>query len=178
MALPWKMQDSSTPVKFQPGMKAVAGYIGGDTPHVWTPLEWERYKGIPKLPIFVRSTPGTVAEGRDDGWIAVQQLFALGVPKGKAVAYDKETDISPAQVLGFRLVVEWAGYRVWVYGSRDFVFRNPSRNYWPADYTNVPHWPTRNSRACQYSGNVSTPDGAIDISCIRWWQIRSGKLWT
>lgn len=178
MSLPYRMQDASTPGSMIPGFQAVAGYIGGDTPHVWTAEEWGRFKGVPKLPIYVRSTPGDRAQGNSDGWDCLQHLFKLRVPKGKAVAYDIETDESVSKVLGFREIVEWGGYVVWLYGSRSTVFKVPAENYWVADYTGSPHWPSRNSRACQYAADQKTASGTWDYSCIRWWQVRRGKLWT
>ncbi len=52
---PVKMFDASVPPASAPaGYRAVAGYIGGDTPHVWTKAEWRRFDQLPKLPIWVR----------------------------------------------------------------------------------------------------------------------------
>src|SRR5579859_4457021 len=171
MRTPYLMQDSSVPTYgLLPGYRAVAGYIGGDTPHVWTAEEWGRFGRAPKLPIFVRSTPGDRAAGEADGLAALGQLYALRVPRGVAVAYDKETDISPRQVAGFRSVLEWAGFNVWLYGSAPGVFEMPALNYWPAEWTGAPHWPTRNSRACQFKSGTIT-----DSSCVRWWQVKRGK---
>ena len=58
---PVKMFDASTPPSSAPpGYHAVAGYIGGDTPHVWTDAEWKRFGRLRKLPIWVRSDPAAV----------------------------------------------------------------------------------------------------------------------
>jgi hypothetical protein len=46
---PVKMFDASTPpASAPPGYRAVAGYIGGDTPHVWTGAEWRRFGKLRK----------------------------------------------------------------------------------------------------------------------------------
>src|SRR5258708_14891264 len=55
---PVKMFDASEPPAPAPaGYRAVAGYIGGDTPHVWTDAEWRRFARLHKLPTWVRATP-------------------------------------------------------------------------------------------------------------------------
>ncbi len=181
LTTPRLMQDSSIPTsKLLPGYSAVAGYIGGDTPHVWTQAEWGRFKGVPKLPIFVNNISGDDrATGRLDGFKVLNLLYDLGVQPGTAVAYDLETRIVPERTRGFRSVIEWAGFRAWIYGSRSTLFANPAIDYWVADYTGLPHWPSRPTRACQYKAGVHTPgEPDIDVSCIRLWQVRSGALWT
>jgi hypothetical protein len=47
--------DASVPSKatLPAGTQIVAGYIGGDTPHVWTASEWNQFTGVRYLPIFV-----------------------------------------------------------------------------------------------------------------------------
>jgi hypothetical protein len=58
---PVKMFDARVrPASAPAGYRAVAGYIGGDTPHVWTDAEWKRFGSLPKLPIWVRSDPAEV----------------------------------------------------------------------------------------------------------------------
>jgi hypothetical protein len=177
---PFLMQDSSIPTThLLPGYKAVAGYIGGDTPHVWTKPEWLRFKGIPKLPIYVDTVSvNSYSAGVLAAFDCLNKLWELRVPRGKAVAYDIETRTCPELVRGFEDVMLWAGFIPWIYGSRSTVFKNPARNYWVADYTGVPHWVSHRSRATQYQPEVHNsgqPD--IDVSIIRRWQILTGKLW-
>jgi hypothetical protein len=65
---PVKMFDARVPPASAPaGYRAVAGYIGGDTPHVWTDAEWKRFGSLPKLPIWVRSDPAEVADYAGNG---------------------------------------------------------------------------------------------------------------
>src|SRR6202030_1784840 len=40
------------PQRPYPGCQAVAGYIGGNTPHVWTRDEWRRFGGLVQFPIW------------------------------------------------------------------------------------------------------------------------------
>lgn len=172
------MWDASTPPATQPtGFDAAAGYIGGDTPHVWTKSEWARLGQTAKLPVWVRSNPpsGTqgAAQGTADAFAALERLHAIGVPRGSTVALDLETAVSPVLVGAFHDVMRWAGFYVWVYGSRSTVFANPvCDGYWVADYTHVPHMAAgKNVRATQWT------DGQVfDQSVVRWWQWRN-RMW-
>jgi hypothetical protein len=168
------MADASNPPAALPtGFSAVAGYIGGGTPHVWTPAEWRRFGGLAKLPIWVQSNPGQRADGLIEAGRVLQRLYALQVPRGSTVALDLETAAAPAYVIAFHSVLSFFGYRVWVYGSRSTVFANPECDgYWVADYTGEPHWPAGPAvRACQYQSGP-----AVDRSVVRWWQWRN-RLW-
>jgi hypothetical protein len=130
-----KMFDASTPPKVAPaGYSVAAGYIGGDTPHVWTAAEWARFSKLHKLPIFTRSNPGQ-ANGVNDGFAALRQLYNIGAPRGIAVAIDLEEAVNAAYVNAFAAVMHYAGNYTWCYGSASTVFRNPACNgYWAADY--------------------------------------------
>jgi len=166
------MADASQPPGDPPaGAQVIAGYIGGDTPHVWTPADWHQYKGLRKLPIFVRSQRGN---GTGDGFAALAQLYRLGVPKGCNVVYDLETLVYGAMVTAFRNVLAWGGYHTWVYGSADYVFGNPPCDgYWVADYTGQPFmYPHSAVRATQYEAGV---DG-YDWSEMKPWQYQN-RLW-
>jgi hypothetical protein len=165
-----RMTDASIEPKTLPaGTKIIAGYLGGNTPHVWTAAEWNRFK-VKKLPIFVCTGEGN---GIADGWEALKRLYQLNVPKGTVVAYDMETSIFATTVLNFYEVLRWAGYYTWVYGSRDFVFANPRcSGYWVADYTEVSHL-VKGSCATQYENGTAT-----DRSVVSSWQyLRRLRAW-
>ena len=168
------MWDASTPPPNNPpGFQAAAGYIGGNTPHVWTRAEWQRLGKLAKLPIWVRSNPTTAGQGHAEAFVALEQLYAIGCPPGHAVALDLETAVDPAYVTAFGSVMRWAGFYVWVYGSRSSVFGNPHLDgYWVADYTGVPHFPAGPVvRACQWQAGP-----LIDRSVVKWWSWRN-RLW-
>lgn len=181
--LPLKMLDTSNPgtatLPKGLGYSAVAGYIGGDTEHVWTRDQWAQFRHVPKLPIYVDDNKTGRAAGVADGWDCLPRLMAIGVPAGKgfAVAYDIETSKDAQRAYGFASVLNWAGFVVWLYGSRSTVETIPFSDYWIADFTDVSHWPLRSARACQYQPNVTINGITWDISCIRLWQVRTGKLW-
>ena len=185
MSLPYLMVDASRPGSSIPAtwnghkIRAVAGYVGGDTPHVWTPAEWGRFKGLGKLPVWVNNVDGDdPGPGEADAFAALRALYDLGAKQGAAVAYDLETSVVPKRAAAFTRALAWAGFTAWIYGSRSTVFGNHASGYWVADYTGRPHFPTRNSRACQYAAGVTIGGSTWDVSCIRWWQITAGKLWT
>jgi hypothetical protein len=158
------------PAKAPAGYSAVAGYIGGDTPHVWSHEEWARFGSLRKLPIYVRSSGGNAVA---DATSALISLYSLGVPKNKAMALDLETQVNPSFVNEFVGIMNWVGYKVWVYGSASTVFKNPPGNgYWVADYTGSPFmYNHAKVRATQYASNQS-----IDSSLIKTWQYTFG-MW-
>jgi len=127
------------------GFVAVAGYIGGDTPHVWTTAEWEYFAGWRKLPIWTRTKDNSPQDGTADGWAAIQALHSIGVPgrgpaQGTPVALDLETYQDPAYVSAFAGVLEWAGFPVYPYGSASTVRGNPQCwGWWAADWTDAEH---------------------------------------
>ena len=167
------MWDASTPPAPAPaGFDAAAGYIGGDTPHVWTRAEWKALAALPKLPVWVQSVPGT-ADAKTDALEALRRLFEIGCPRGSTIALDLETAVDPLYVRAFGSVVQFFGYYVWVYGSRSTVFSNPPLDgYWVADYTGMPHFAAGNDvRATQWQAGKT-----FDSSVVRYWQWKF-RLW-
>jgi hypothetical protein len=147
-----KMYDAAFPPASPPDVDAVAGYIGGDTPHVWTDAEWARQKARYRLPIFVRAHDGDPVA---DANAAVAWLRAHNVPKGSTLALDFETRVDAAYLRAFDRVITAADYRTMVYGSLSTVLKNPkpSGGYWAAQWTDVPHlYP--GSAATQYASDV------------------------
>jgi hypothetical protein len=168
------MWDASTPPASPPaGFDAAAGYIGGDTPHVWTLPEWRRLGSLAKLPIWVQSHPTAAAGGEQEAFAALEQLYRIGCPPGSTVALDLETAVDAPYVNAFSGPLRWAGFHIWVYGSRSTVFRNPPLDgYWVADFTGQPHFAAGKAvRATQW-----TAGQVIDKSVVRYWQWRN-RLW-
>ena len=148
-----RMWDAAFPPANPPRWEAVAGYIGGNTPHVWTAAEWARQPARFRLPIFVRSHDG---DPKADAAFSVRWLKGHGVPKGVTLALDYETRVDAAYLKAFDRTVVAAGWKVMVYGSRRTVLQNPkpSGGYWDAQWTNVPHL-NPGSAATQYGGDVT-----------------------
>src|SRR6266536_1905062 len=86
------MWDAALPPASPPKWEAVAGYIGGNTPHVWTDQEWARQQARWRLPIFTRSHDGDPSA---DAAHAIRWMTAHHVPKGVCVALDFETRVDP-----------------------------------------------------------------------------------
>lgn len=120
------------------GMDGVAGYLGGDTPNVWSLADWNSQKVRFRLPIFVRSNPPGPGAPADVA-SALMQLRAIGAPKGILVAWDMETAADAAYIKSVYQLMSTEGYKLIVYGSQDDVFGNdnPDGLYWGADWTSV-----------------------------------------
>jgi hypothetical protein len=168
-----RMFDAAYPPDVAPeGYQVAAGYIGGDTPHVWTTAEWARFARLRRLPIFTRSDPAS-ANGTADAFAALERLYAIGAPRGIPVAWDMESAVAEAYLNEVDAVMSWAGFLVWVYGQASTVFRNPEcHGYWAADWKGTPFMESHSAiRATQYA---SGPE--IDSSEVTEWQYLY-RLW-
>jgi hypothetical protein len=152
--------------------QVAAGYIGGDTPHVWTKAEWDRFAHMRRLPIFTRSDPAGHS-GTADAFAALGQLYAIGAPKGIPVAWDMEAAVAEAYLNEVDAVMTWAGFLVWVYGEESTVFGNPEcHGYWAAKWTGDPFMANHSSiRATQYEEGLGW-----DSSLVKEWQY-DFRLW-
>jgi len=151
----------------------VAGYLGGDTPHIWTDAEWKRFGSLRKLPIWVRSDPGAV-NAEADAFAALEGLYGLRVSRGTTIALDLETAVDSGYVNTFHGVMRWAGFYVWVYGSASTVFGNPEADgYWVADYAGRGPfmYPHKMVKATQYVNGTN-----YDSSLVKFWQYY-WRLW-
>jgi hypothetical protein len=171
------MIDASEPLTTRPASSVVAGYIGGNTPHVWTKAQWNSFTGRKRLPIYVADAAQKgAAAGEIDAWDALHALLSNNVPISTRVVYDMEAVVDAPKVQAFANILNHFGYEVWVYGSKDFVFGNPKCNgYWVADFTGKSHMAAgKNVRATQYAPNV---DG-YDLSVVKTWVFRfTGTKW-
>lgn len=123
MALRW-MYDASTPPETPPHWHVVGGYIGGNTPHVWTEAEWNAQPAPYRLPIFTASNRSDdAAMANIDGGIIREQLTALGVREGMLVCVDTETTVYTYYLEHLNMAVR--PWRLMNYGSLSFVIRNP-----------------------------------------------------
>lgn len=160
--------DAAWPPAHPPATDGVCGYIGGDTPHVWTASDWHAQTARYRLPIFVRSNPpgpGAVA----DVIAAVRQLQAIGAPKGTLVAWDMETAADSAYMAGVFRDLRLSGYQLIVYGSESTVFGNhvPDGLYWGAQWTNAAHFAAGNQMT-QYVDFGPYDESIADASLPFW----------
>jgi hypothetical protein len=170
-----RMFDAAFPPASPPDWEVVAGYIGGNTPHVWTEAEWARQRARWQLPIFTRSHDGDPAA---DARQAVSWLTAHHVPKGVVVALDYEKRVDASYLRAFDSAVGRAGWRVMLYGSLSTVLDNPrpSGGYWVAHWTGVAHLEP-GSAATQWASDamLSQPwDASLVADSTPLWDTRPG----
>lgn len=163
--------DAAYPPKLYPeGAQGLAFYIGGDTPHVWTPAEIQACHYVYRLPIFVRSNP-VHSEAGEDVNLAITRLNVIGAPKGIIVAWDSETSVDPRYIGDVYKLLSQGGYKMMDYGSNSTVFGNdiPDGYYWGADWTNRPHIDLKT----QMTQWESAEDYDTDLStkALPWWKV-------
>lgn len=184
----YKFADRASPplTEVPSGYDGIGGYIGGDKAvNIWPNAAWHigAFDGKPKMPYYVPDEAvGISSNPTKDAFDLIQRAYRLGIPKGKVLILDMETFAYPKYVTNFWNVVRWAGYRLWVYGSRSTVFRNPACDgYAVADYTSEPHLlvPPAGStgvvRAVQYA-NAAELGRSWDASVVKYWQ-QKYRLW-
>ena len=156
------MYDAAFPPGSPPNVDAVAGYIGGGTPHVWTDAEWasqmEKASAQLRLPVFVRGSL-SAAQSHDpvaDADFCADWAEAHGQPHGTLIALDYETTVYAPYLIAFNNRLNQRGYKCIVYGSRSFVMQNPepSGGYWTATWNNVPHLDA-GATITQYGGDTT-----------------------
>lgn len=155
-------------LKGNPGI--ILGYFGGPNAfNVWPQSAWGDFRDNYKIPIWVGGDGGSPEASE-----AVTALRGLGVPVGKVILLDMEARKDITYVDNFYRGLYAAGYKVWVYGSIDNVFRNPQCNgYAVADPTGVPHmYPHPGVRMTQYAFGQK-----IDNDLIRHWLVSQDDLW-
>jgi hypothetical protein len=172
------MFDAAYPPTFPPNpqkVEAAAGYIGGNTPHVWTEAEWNRMPQPFRLPIWTTSHP-ELHDGTVDGAKAAKWLTDHSVPKGCWVALDLETAINKTYVNAFDAQIIRVGYLLTIYGSKSTIIQNPipSGGYWVADWTGFPHMASR-AVITQWASDTMLKTGwdmnLVDIQ-VKLWQLK------
>lgn len=167
------MYDAAYPPGHPPRWPVVAGYLGGDTPHVWHLAEWEHQPARYRLPIWVRSNPGAVNVAHDAA-ACLTAAHAVGVPHGATVALDFESAVNADYVRGFERVLLADGYGTLLYGSASTVRRNPqpNRGYWAAHWTGAAHMEP-DAAATQYT-NGAAYDASLISSRVPLWDSHAG----
>jgi hypothetical protein len=132
------MYDAAYPPKNPPHWHVAAGYIGGDTPHVWTKAEWDAQWSPRRLPIWTASNRSDDAgAAANDAGAILAKLRELGVPPGSSVALDTEMRIYTAYVAALNGLLGQHHYPLIQYGSLSVILKNPktSGGRWSADWT-------------------------------------------
>jgi len=145
------MFDAAYPPANPPAVDAVAFYIGGNTPHVWSDAQIAHVPVRYRLPIFTRSVGG---DPTADANAAAHWCRSHAQPKGTLVMLDFETRQDTGYVHVFDAVLLAAGWRTVLYGSASYVYANarPSGGYCPARWDGNPD-PGHDTMK-QYAGDV------------------------
>jgi hypothetical protein len=157
------------PVKPYPGCSAVAGYIGGNTPHVWTLAEWLRFQHLGQLPIW---TGYLEKDPIDHASQAVNAAVKLGWQPNanprRIIALDFETEIDDAWVLQFAHGVYAGGFVTMPYGSLSSILTDPPCwGRWAAQWPiGPPPANVSDIRALQFHGSLPWDGTEIDLSVI------------
>ena len=165
-----RMFDASVPpARAYPGCAAVAGYIGGATPHVWTLPEWERFSAYRQLPIWVKAGSGTpLSQARQAATKAAGMGWRPFATHRRWIVLDMETWDDPPFVSDFAVTLHKQGFGCLVYGSASSVYGNPHADgYWVADWDGIPtleNFP--DIKIHQYADNVPWDGGAVDLSVL------------
>ena len=165
--------DAAWPPAPPPATDGVCGYIGGDTPHVWTAGDWRSQTARYRLPIWVRSNPQAVNPTADAAACAAA-LRAIGAPKDTLVALDSETAIDAGWTQLFVDVLNVESWPVIDYGSQSTVFGNdnPDGYYWGADWTSVPHLHS-GDQMTQYA-DFGSIDKSLAEASLPFWDTHGG----
>lgn len=161
------MYDSSTPPTNPPKADIVAGYIGGDTPYVWSKADWNSQPARYRLPIWVRDNPESVLVYNEVEQ-AVAKLKEIGAPLGITVVWDAETAVNSNYSVAFtRGLYARYGCYLMTYGSFSYVYQNPGDRIWDAAWTGVPHISKiPRTEATQYVGDTQLGE-SWDLSLVK-----------
>lgn len=155
-----------------PGCAAVAGYIGGNTPHTWARAEWGRFRGLAQLPIWVGYQEGNpvlhagaaAVAARSLGWRAFHQ------PEWRAIVLDREAELDEPWIAAFGHELQREGFLCWPYNSYSVLAAGgdpPGYSIWlPTwnDVRTVPPYP--NVVAAQFAHDVAWDGTHVDLSVV------------
>lgn len=153
---------------------AVAGYVAhGDPYRVWSAADWQRFRGLRKLPVFVRSNPAGREQALQDAANTLRDLRKLGVPKGRYVALDRETSHDVNDAWAWAHAVRRGGYLPIQYRSESTPSA-PGFNWdWVAWYRGIgPFMADKPAAATQYASGTD-----FDSSTVRPWIYIRGHWW-
>lgn len=166
----YSMFDASVPPSSAyPGAQAVAGYIGGNTPHVWTPAEWQRFADLSQFPVWVGYLEGDPLGHATDAAAAMGRLgWSPFAANRRAVLLDFETEVDPPWIDTFAGEIWQSGYQTFIYGSESTIVGNPGKEgRWIALYDGTPDIPNVPAAiGHQYRANVPWGNTQVDLSVI------------
>jgi len=169
-----RMFDASVPPSSPyPGCGAVAGYIGGNTPHVWSAAEWNHASGggrLAQLPIWV-------AFGETDPVGHAQSAAAAAVALGwtahhpqtwRAIVADVESVAETAWLEAFGAELRRQGFLCWPYMSLSALPSDPpGYTVWLAEWDGLADVPALHDViAHQYAHDLPFDGTSVDLSAV------------
>jgi hypothetical protein len=162
------------PSKAYPGTRAVAGYIGGNTPHVWTADEWNKASdggNLAQLPIWVGYQENDPVQHAQD---AAAKAVALGwtahhPSEWRAIVLDVEAEpIGETWLQAFGEELQDQGFLCWPYMSASVLGQDPpGYSIWLPTFNGVQQIPAiHNVVAAQYQPNVQFDGTQVDLSVV------------
>jgi hypothetical protein len=175
MSLVLGVDASTPPAGPYPGSKIMALYFGGNTPHVATRDEWDRFAGLRQLGIwtgYLEDDPGVHA--RQAAAAAHALGFSAHAVHLRYIALDFETEIDPAWVTRFAEVLRPLGYGTLPYGSLSTITADPAcEGIWAADWDGTRTLPDEASVvAKQFAANVAWGGSQVDLSVFEDWILK------
>jgi hypothetical protein len=170
----FRMYDASAPPsKPYPGCDAVAGYIGGNTPHVWTRDEWNRASNNGRLPML----PIWVGFGEADPVGHARQAAAAAVARGwvphhsprwRAIVADVEAVSETAWLEEFGHQLQLEGFLCWPYMSATALPSDPpGYQVWLAQWSNAGTVPAiHDVIGHQYAHDLPWDGTSVDLSAF------------
>jgi hypothetical protein len=166
------------PSSAPPGCTAVAGYIGGsEAVNVWTPAEWQQFKGLYQVPIWVPNTSDNATTQASQACAAAKALgWAPHHADTRLIVFDLETDEVPAWYASVAAEVTAQGFQAVAYGSLSTVLANKAAVVWSADWDgDYALNPGQSIEATQYSANIAWENTQVDYSAASdWWVVHCG----
>lgn len=175
----YRMFDASTPPQTAPpGCHAVMGYLGGNTPHIWTPAEWRRFEHLPQVPVYV---PDFTATASTQAAYAVNLMLMLGwardQPASRILVFDFETAVNPEFYDSLAQTTLANGFTPVCYGSMSTVLRNAAVDVLAADWGVLPVIPHEQTmHGIQDQANVPYEGTSVDYSVIDGWFLARGGV--
>jgi hypothetical protein len=128
----YRVYDASRPPdRPYPNCEGVAGYIGGNTPHVWTAEEWNRASDngrLAMLPIWVGFGEADPAGHAHQAAIAAVRLgwAARHSPRWRAIVLDVENVSEQPWIIAFGDTLRSLGFLCWPYMSASALPSDPA----------------------------------------------------
>jgi hypothetical protein len=168
------MYDASIPpASPYPGCTAVAGYIGGNTPHVWTRRQWNEASDngrLAVLPIWVGFGEGDPVEhGKEAAAAAVARGWVPHhSPRWRAIVADVEALSETEWLEAFGTQLRREGFLCWPYMSAVALPSDPpGYSVWLAQWNrqaDVP--PIHDVIAHQYAHDLPYENTSVDLSAV------------